>query len=467
VLFKSRGSYSGSKFPRRRSPPIVDRTPISVELPQPQYGGETLQHQRSIQDMGIVEEKAVVDEVWVRPHIAKKRSSGLPLNLFGSIKSKSSSKRTKSTKSSISRFSSAFSIAPTIPDMPSFIWRETTDETEDGSVKDSEYDIEKYSERGDPGMGPSPTWLERSEEDWLEEQLNLEQRSPTVDEHDRRFSQISSIPSPRFGSSLAGAQSLRWHQRYESASSRGLPETPVVPSSPMFPDGHIWHQAADSDRSRQSTRPNTISPESARIPIGLAEVPQPQPTPSHIWHQRQGSENSIMQARIESIPQNPASHYQGRTSEDSLRWPSTPASAQQEENLRVNSQAFPPRISSRIFPPRRSSRLPPPADNAVRFQPYRLVDDTPISPPAPIPRHFWQKPLPRPPPVERKPVPKSILKKPIVKKPVPPPQIPQMPPMPPEPPTPKRKEKKNRTSGLPLDLFFGSSHASSSSRGSL
>lgn len=351
------------------------------------------------------EKEAIETEVWVRPPIAKKKSSlsGLPLHLFGSIKSKSSSKRTKSTKSSTSSFSN-FSIAHTIPDMPSFIWRETTDETEDeGSMKDSERDDDKHSERGprmgsspstwleqdsqrgDPGAGPSPTFEE--EESWLEEQLSLEQFSPTENEHERRFSQgtglysnTSSIPSPRFTPSSAGAQSLRWHQRYESASSArfsGVPGIPAAPLSPLFPEGHEWHQTLNLGESRPSSY--VPEPESARIPIGLqlpSTIPPPvtphmtprgtphitphmtpRPTPrnsqSHIWHQRQGSENSVMQARIESIPQNPASLYQGRTSEDSIRWPSTPQSALQEEALRINQERFPPRLSSRIFPPAR------------------------------------------------------------------------------------------------------------------
>lgn len=462
------------------------------------------------------EKEAIETEVWVRPPIAKKKSSlsGLPLHLFGSIKSKSSSKRTKSTKSSTSSFSN-FSIAHTIPDMPSFIWRETTDETEDeGSMKDSERDDDKHSERGprmgsspstwleqdsqrgDPGAGPSPTFEE--EESWLEEQLSLEQFSPTENEHERRFSQgtglysnTSSIPSPRFTPSSAGAQSLRWHQRYESASSArfsGVPGIPAAPLSPLFPEGHEWHQTLNLGESRPSSY--VPEPESARIPIGLqlpSTIPPPvtphmtprgtphitphmtpRPTPrnsqSHIWHQRQGSENSVMQARIESIPQNPASLYQGRTSEDSIRWPSTPQSALQEEALRINQERFPPRLSSRIFPPRGSSRVPLPQDNGVRFQPYYAA---PEIVPAISPRRFWQqKPLPRPPPIERKPLPKGILKKPTSLPQLP---LPPMPPKPSESSTARRKEKENRTSGLPLDMFFASSspRASSSSKSSL
>lgn len=520
-----------NKFPRRRSPPILHTTPSSVHLRQSQkYEPDPvfLQQQASVQVMGIVNDKEVVkDEVWVRPPIAKKTSmSGLPLHLFGSMRSKSSSKRTKSTKSSTSRFS-GFSIAPTIPDMPSFIWRETTDETDEGSTKDSECDDDKHSGRGDRVIGRHSTWLEQDsdigdpgarpsltfeeEENWLEQQLGLEQFSPIENEQERRFSQgtglhssISSIPSFCLAPSSARAQNLRRHQRYESASSAfsSVPEIPAAPMSPLFPEGHEWYQTLNLGESRpgsygseaESARipiglqiPSALSPPAAKIPIEL-QIPSALPPPvtphmtsrgtphitprgtprqsqSYNWHQRQGSENSIMQARIESIPQNPASHYQGRTSEDSIRWPSTPQSASQEEALRINQERFPPRMSSRIFPPRGSSCVPLPQENGVRFQPYFAA---PNLEPSISPRRFWQqKPLPPPPPVARKPLPKGILKKPSS-----PPETP-LPPAPPMPFEPYRvgkkgKEKRDRTSGLPLGMFFGSSsHTSSSSKSSL
>ncbi|QDS73988.1 hypothetical protein FKW77_008574 [Venturia effusa] len=532
-LFKN-SSYSNSRFHHRHSPPLQNGSPCNVRLEQPQKYecGQALSHyDASEQGTHAIEEKKIeVAELVVRPSIAKKRSlSGLPLHLFGSIKSRSSSKRTRSMKSSVSKLSQ-FSIVPSIPDMPSFIWRETTDETETDSMKESERDDDKYSERSDLGMGTKTTWYAydggsrdpgiapsptfEEEEHWLEEQLNLRQLSPTYNGYERRFSQgtglyssISSIPSPRFTPSSAHAQNVPWHQRCASSASActGVPEIPAAPSSPLFPEGNEWFRTFEVGKSRPGSY--ISEPGSARIPIGLqipsalsppeprspveldmppALPPAPHRSPTgtshitplnasrqsqpYIWHQRQGSENSVMQARIESVPQDPASHYQGRTSEESIRWPSTPQSALQEEALRINQERFPPRTTSRIFPPRGSSRVPLPQDNGVRPQPYFAASE--IVPPI-SPRRIWQqKPLPRPPPVERKPLPKGILKKG---------ESPHGILLPPLPSTPiesyrtnnegrdkeKEKEKNSSTIGLPLDMFSSSSHKSSSSKSSL
>ncbi|TID24061.1 hypothetical protein E6O75_ATG02426 [Venturia nashicola] len=210
-LFKN-SSYSSSRFPRQRSRPTLYKTPSSAPLQQSQHHEADsifLQHQTSVHEMGIVEEKEVAKtETSKDSPFARRSSSGLPLYLFGSLRSKTSSRRTKSTKSSASMFS-RFSIAPTIPDMTSFIWREATDETDEGSTKDSERDYDKNEEGGDPRTGPSTTWLEQDikrgdlgtglsptseeQQDWLEAQLSLEQLRPTKNEHERRFSQEPSL----------------------------------------------------------------------------------------------------------------------------------------------------------------------------------------------------------------------------------------------------------------------------------
>ncbi|KAE9962761.1 hypothetical protein BLS_010051 [Venturia inaequalis] len=442
--------------------------------------------QASVQEMDLVEEKEFAKrEARLCPPVAKKRpTSGLPLHLFGSVRSSASSKRTKSTKSGTPRLSH-FSNAHTIQHVPSFIGRGTIDETDQGSTKDSEPDDNKRSGRGDFGMGsnstrldqdiekgerrvgPSPTLEE--EENWLEEQLRQEQCSPTGNEHERRFSQRtelyssgSSIASPRFASNSARAQSLRWQQRYESVSYNfsGVPEAPAVPSSPLFPEGHDWIQPLNLGESRPSS--SVPEPESARLSIGLQmrsalsppvtphmpprDTPPitPRSTPHRSQsHGRQQRPMSIMQARIENILSAPASDYEGRTSEDSIRWPSTPETALQEETLRTNQDRFSQRMSALIFPQRSRSRAALPQDNAVRFHPYSAVPE-----PAPTisPRRFWQqKPLPRSPPEQR-----MVLSKGVMVQSAPSRSV-------------EGKEKENETDGLPLDMFSSSSSRKSSS----
>ncbi|KAE9966884.1 hypothetical protein EG328_008532 [Venturia inaequalis] len=487
-LFKN-SNYSGSIFSRRRSPPIPSKIPSGVHLQPPQrhnYDPDFSPQQASVQEMDLVEEKEFAKrEARLCPPVAKKRpTSGLPLHLFGSVRSSASSKRTKSTKSGTPRLSH-FSNAHTIQHVPSFIGRGTIDETDQGSTKDSEPDDNKRSGRGDFGMGsnstrldqdiekgerrvgPSPTLEE--EENWLEEQLRQEQCSPTGNEHERRFSQRtelyssgSSIASPRFASNSARAQSLRWQQRYESVSYNfsGVPEAPAVPSSPLFPEGHDWIQPLNLGESRPSS--SVPEPESARLSIGLQmrsalsppvtphmpprDTPPitPRSTPHRSQsHGRQQRPMSIMQARIENILSAPASDYEGRTSEDSIRWPSTPETALQEETLRTNQDRFSQRMSALIFPQRSRSRAALPQDNAVRFHPYSAVPE-----PAPTisPRRFWQqKPLPRSPPEQR-----MVLSKGVMVQSAPSRSV-------------EGKEKENETDGLPLDMFSSSSSRKSSS----
>jgi len=267
---------------------------------------------------------------------------------------------------------------------------------------------------------PSPLWQEarqseeynrRSEEyNWLEEQLNLEQPSPMSP----TFPTSPTMPQyPRRQSSRGPEQSRRVQAMETEWGS------PQVPVSPLAPQSTSWRQSQSED-SRQPVSPMVSS---------------------HAREQSQGSVLSRIRARMSNVPEMP--EWQRRTSEDSF-YPST---LMLDELRRLERTPMPV-----AYPPRTSSHQSYKEAEFSHFKDH-MPQTSPTEPSSSQRSSHWEaKPLPRPPPVERKPLPRSILKKP----PPPPPEL--------QPP-PKKKEVKARSSGLPLNMF-GSHNSEGGSNGS-
>jgi hypothetical protein len=386
----------------------------------------------------------------------KRRGSGLPLNLFGSIRSKASSSYS-SDQSSTSQARSA----------PSFIWRSSTADSssKEGSAKEGKDDARttKTMDEDDAitikTMGSSKSRIRpsplrqvnrRSEEyDWLEEQLCLERHSPTR----LRGEEIGDIR--RKSVSLQQQQSSQMHQRGGSEDSRRFPGMSSEPPSPMFPTSPTMPHTPGRQPSRGSERSRRCSdwnrePENLQVPVSPLDpqsaswrqsrasddsrVPvSPMESQGRGWHRSQRSEDSrISQMRtgLSDVPEVPTWHH-SRPSEDSLGYPRL-------EEL----QRLPMAPRPALFPPRTSSRQPALGET----EDWRLQDryKPQTSPRDPRSSVWEEKPLPTP-RVDRKPVLKGILK---------------------PPPTSNRSRRK-RFSGLPLAMFGSQSSSSPSTQSSL